>query len=609
MPFDALDSHHALDVEATTPVRVVVRAIDRGTVHVLRVRLPDGGLREVAVDDELARRLEGADPRTTLIEALDPVGLVQPFCPAFRVDPASRFATCGPRPIRPLRPPPPRPPLMFMGGGGGTTSPGGTAARELLAREADVYPHVHVLDSHEVRADALIELGVSLDAVALAADEAGMALAFAAGAEHLDVHASVSSPHFGRPANEDWSQTIRVDRELTAEPDIWLFRARVLGERPSYLLTVTFIAAGRVLGAVEARIPHRDFVESGPPERSYRGRLVLPRTSVVGARLRVEVAREGCQLFRFRLFQDDQPWETTDIPWSFENGEYFSRFENARDGEQLLDLAIDLAAVLPRPVVEFLDRPGTEGRETLFVSDGRVMPFELLQLRPAANGPLLGIDRPVSRWTAAHPMAAACGPESGKVACIRPVYSGADALPSAEREEEMLQGLYGDRLLPVARTVQEAVALLQDDTIGLLHFSGHAHDNPAQLVLQDGYLPINRFRPFHPLMRDAHPLIVLNGCRTGGGEGNRSTLAGNFAGTLLFNGCSALIAPVVAVRSTAARAASEVLYAALSHGATIADAVRQVRARALDDGVTEEERASLLSYLAFTAAGATLPAP
>lgn len=250
-------------------------------------------------------------------------------------------------------------------------------------------------------------------------------------------------------------------------------------------------------------------------------------------------------------------------------------------------------------ITGLLDRNDLEGITTLIISDQRVAPFEAMKLRRKQNGPLLGADRPVVRWISKATMADA--PSGGKIACIRPNYSGKSVLPSAKQEEDDLQQRYPG--MTVARTTAEFSELLKRTDVAMVHYAGHARGNPPNLILEDAPVSAMKFSSSSELMNTAHPVIFANGCRAGQAQTGVPAMQANFAKIVLKSGASGFIAPMIEVDSPAAYECEKVFYNALKTD-TVAEAVRKVRART--NTCHETQKATCMSYAAFVGANMQL---
>jgi hypothetical protein len=419
--------------------------------------------------------------------------------------------------------------------------------------------------------------------------------------EKIEVHAEVTSTDFSRPDGTVWYQSFTIDRELNCAPASWMFKARPVGGRPRYSLSVEFSAEGSVLGSIVTTLPLCG--QGDIPVSLGAGGLTLPSES--GARLQVRWTQQAGGSVEFYVSIDGER-NTDPIPSAVDVSAfdgYFYQLEQAKSLERIEQLAFSLTQDLPDELQEILTRHPCE--TTLFSGEVPLAPFELLQLRPNENGPLLGIERPVSRWVSSAQMGSERNLKISRAACIRPVYK--EALPSAEHEEELLQTRFKDRLT-IVRSKTEFDALLQTNDISLLHFAGHADGNPAYLILEDDQVNPGSFRPYNPLLKERKPFFFINGCGTAKGSRKAPSIVGNFAKALLRSGFSSIVAPHINVNSQAALRAAEAFYTAALSGDSVDAALQKIRELAIKDDTPDDQRASLLSYLAFTPADLKLNA-
>lgn len=412
------------------------------------------------------------------------------------------------------------------------------------------------------------------------------------GRDSVMLHASVSSDSFVPPPGESWSKSFAVPRSLAVSPNQWVFRAVAAGDRPAYSLTVTFLASGFMAGALAFSIERK-----GSTNRPVTG-LPAPLSISMrpgGARLTLRIAQEG-RSFRMIMVEDGKEWDEP-VPWAMSTDSYFSSLEAAAGYDALRDIGYGLWVDLPAAVRRFLDRPEAAGLPLLIVSNTPVAPFEILTLNPSEEGPLMGIDRPVTRWVDDLEM-----PETDTLlvddaACIRPDYPPPDNLPSAAEEEREL-----GELLPSMRRVRrinELESLLNEPGVRLVHFAGHADGNPAKLMLEDGSVSPAKFSPSKDLLRRGRPLLFLNGCRAATGRALTPSQQANMLKMLLTSRCTAAVAPLIRVQSAAALVAAQVFYKAVAGGKSVGEAVKGVRGLAAAGGMKEGFAASYLSYLAY----------
>lgn len=453
-----------------------------------------------------------------------------------------------------------------------------------------------------VEPDGEMEFNLALGAEPQAGFGTVLPVKFPSDKEQIEIHAEVSSTDFSKPAGTDWHQTFTVDRVLLCKPANWTFKARGLGERARYSLAVEFSAEGTVLGSIVASLPRYGGKEL--PAIGTPGLLNLP--SLSGARLHVRMTREGSGIV-FNVSADgarqELPISSERDPQAF--GYFFDKLTTAKSLTEIeQEIIYGLDVELPDTLKQILAQHA--GVSTLFSGMEPLAPFELFQLNRRQNGPLLGIDRPVSRWITSA-MDDSLSLKVRRVACIRPTYQGDDALPEAEKEEELLSERFKSNLVPV-EDKKGFDALLNQTDIDLLHFAGHADGNPAYLRLPDYQVLPGSFGPSKPLFRNGKPFFFINGCRTAVGIPQAPAIVGNFARALLSSQCfCGVVAPCIKVDSKAALKVAEIFYdKTLTSGLSVDAALQSIRELALKDDVPDEERASMLSYLAFARPGLKL---
>jgi hypothetical protein len=471
--------------------------------------------------------------------------------------------------------------------GPGAETPSSRAAR------GELYPSVRPAVD-DVEPDQVVTFVVRLDPTG-PRGLSPLALDFPESAETVTVLATVSSSSFARPEGEQWEQRFVVDRRLVTTPAAWELRAKAFGDRPSYELTVSFDVADAPAGAYEVRL-RRKGAPNLPGGRPAGGLVLIPRDAS-GARLVLKVSAEGPH-YRLRLLQSGADMLDAPVLWSTTTDAFFTKLEAARSLADIKALGWALHVALPGEVTSILEDPALDGLPLLIASGAPVAPFELLRLRPRQNGPLLGVDRPVLRWTDDPPMPDLEVVSVTRAACIRPDYPPPDQLPSAAQEENDLAALFPALPLAHVALLAELDALLQDPSVQWIHFAGHADGNPARLSLQDAKVEPSYFDPGTPLMNTG-PFLFLNGCRAAAGRTQVPEFQANMLKMLLAANCAGAVAPLTKVESAGARTAARTFYAAVGEGRSVGEAVRQVRELALARDADPKNVASYLSYLAF----------
>jgi hypothetical protein len=468
----------------------------------------------------------------------------------------------------------------------------------LPAQRAAVYPRLECAEGTEVAPEQTVEFELRIEAAPPGGIATRLDIEFPEGAATLDLLATVSSEDFVRPDGVAWSATFTIDRQLTARPAAWTFRARASGERARYSLTVQFLAANHVVGALEATLVLR---QSGLPAKIEQRGLRLP--SAPGAPRAVAVSSDAVSRYAFECLRDGKTWARSE-PAPFAGEEFFRSLANARSLRALdRDVGLGLNTELPDEVRTFFATPEDEGLALLVASVGRVAPFEAARARLAVAGSFLGVERPVLRWTSLEmPDIARIG--VGPIACIRPDYADRPLL-SATGEQEDLETRFPTRVERFA-TEADLERLLDRADVRLIHFAGHADGSPAELVLEGGVkVRATRFDPARALVKDGRPFFFLNGCRAGWGTDKTAAMVGNLVKALLLYGFSGVVAPTISVDSAAASKAARVFYeAAVTQ--PVVEAVQNVRRLAVAAETPDALRASFLSYVAFTPAGLRL---
>jgi hypothetical protein len=464
----------------------------------------------------------------------------------------------------------------------------------LPPQHASVYPLLECAEGNEVAPEQTIEFELRIEAKPPGGITTRLDVNFPEGAATLDLTATVSSEDFGRPDGVAWSKTFILDRQLTAQPTAWTFRACARGERARYSLTIQFLAANHVVGALEATLVRQ---QSGLPAAIEQRGLRLP--SSPGAPRAVAVSSDADSICTFECFRNGKTWARSE-PAPFAGEGFFNYLAQAQSMSTLdRDVGLGLSTELPDTVRAFFATPEDEGLALLIASVGRVAPFEAARSRLAVAESFLGVERPILRWTSLE-MPDTERIDVGPMACIRPEYP-AQPLRFAKDEEQYLVGRFGDRVAHVA-TEAELEGLLDRADVRLLHFAGHADGSPAELALEGGVKArATRFDPARALVKDGRPFFFLNGCRAGWGTDKTAAMVGNLVKALLLYGFSGVVAPTIRVDSEAALQAARVFYEATA-AQPVGEAVRQVRRLAVAPGTPDAMRASFLSYVAFAPA-------
>ena len=462
----------------------------------------------------------------------------------------------------------------------------------LQVATATVFPNVEPRKGNEVEPNGTLEYSLRIGPSPEAGVSFPLGIEFPNGAETLELYAELSSVDFTCPTGQSWFQKFRIDRQLNVTPYEWIFEVRAIEMRKRiYSFQVLFQTSGQVLGTLAVTAVLRGSMRPTPPRISSEP-LSLP--SVSGAKVVAVIGEQANNQCTFTLYEVGKP-VLSQVPWNSSRGTYyFKELERATSLQAIEGLGVGLWGDLPPEISDYFDQD-TSSDPIAFVSDGRVAPFEILQLRPQQPGPLLGVARPVVRWNSRTPPSGSV--DVHRAACIRPEYKGNDALPSAKDEENNLAAQVSN-LVRIRKISEFEQNVRSDQNLSLIHFAGHAQGAPAQLMLEDGPLTPTAFLPRYPFMSGGHPFVFLNACRAGAGVATVASIAGNFIKALIDNGCRAVVVPLLEVYSPAASTAAKVFYEAASKG-TIAEAVRQVRQLGVEGETPEMERATFLSYAAF----------
>jgi Ternary complex associated domain 7 len=468
--------------------------------------------------------------------------------------------------------------------------------------EERIYAGVHC-EKATVEPDVEMAFNVSLGAGPQLGYGTEFEVKFPDDKDQIEIHAEVSSSDFSRPAGTVWYETFTVTRKLQCKPESWTFKARGLGERRHYSLSVQFSSEGTVLGSIVATLPRAGRMDLPAVIRPTS--MNLPSRS--GARLHIRMTREGSGIV-FNVSADgarqELPIPSERDPQVF--GYFFDKLGTAASFREIEEQIINgLDAELPEGLKRILSQH--MGLSTLFSGTEPLAPFQLLQLNPVKRGQLLGIERPCSRWVTSE-MDDFQSLRVKRVGCIRPTYQNPeDKLPDAEEEETLLRKRFPDDFV-LAENKAGFDNLLNLSDVDLLHFAGHADGNPAYLSLPDYRVEAGSFGRSKPLFQNRKPFFFVNGCRTGIGVQLAPAIVGNFIRALLSrNLFCGVLAPSIKVNTRSARKVAEIFYdKTLSSSLSVDTALQDIRELALKDDLPDEERASMLSYLAFVRPGLKL---
>jgi hypothetical protein len=471
--------------------------------------------------------------------------------------------------------------------------PAGAKTPIAPAQPAKLFPLVSAPHGNEAAPGETLEYVVRISAEQ-APGAPAMEVTFPEGKQTLEVYGDISSKELAVLPGTPCSQKFVVDRDLNVTPNEWRFTVIAVGDRPCYSLDLIFHSAGAVVGRMVVTAARRGTSQPIPAHTNSEA-LILPTRCGAGLVLFV-AERPAVTTSSFEFVAYRNGTRILDRSCDAPTYNYFERFEEALDLDALRGLGALLRNDLPTEIVELLDTHSTSQDPVLIISNGRVAPFELLQLCPAQNGPFLGVAQPLLRWI--YERTPPDDPiQVHQAACLRPNYQGTDELKDAIGEEKDLAAHV--HLIHAGTRSEFQSTVLDNPQVSLLHFAGHAQASPALLKLEAGEtLEPATFHPRHKLMHDGRPFVFLNACEIGQGTAVAPAPVGNLVKTLLKNGCRAVVAPFVRVQTAAARTAAETFYSAAATE-TIGEAVRRVRQRAEDPNVTDDQRATFLSYAAF----------
>lgn len=447
-----------------------------------------------------------------------------------------------------------------------------------------------------------LQLDLPLPDAGPAAASGAFALHFDEGVLERRLFVRVDSRDFARPVLDPhhpeanpWEKTFVIKRGAESIPS-WSFVAQARGDRPTYELAVHLVLDGSPVGTLQVKLGRRG--ASVLAQGSTTAKIGVPG-NLTGADFVVAIDHEG---------------ETLVVKWSSKSGEplrwpihfdtmlHFNALGNKsyQPLRALQQYCRKLASDLDHDLFAALQGEASAGRTVLVTSQTPMLPFELIPL--GRNQPFLGTACPIARWVSRRdmPLQAARAFTVGQVACIRPDYPPPRALPSAQGEEDDLR-TWAPNLVRVADRAGFD-ALIERADVDLVHFAGHAEDNPPGLALS-GRERIDPAELWDTPLAKRRPLFFVNGCRASMSHAGLPPSLGGMIESLLSYDLAGVVAPFISVDSTAARRAARVFYEALRAGSTVADSVRAIRACSETD---PEQAATYLSYLAYTPPGLRL---
>lgn len=214
------------------------------------------------------------------------------------------------------------------------------------------------------------------------------------------------------------------------------------------------------------------------------------------------------------------------------------------------------------------------------------IPWELIvpQKRTGYAGysEMLGMAFPIARWTQGLPFPSSV--DAARLAVIAPEYGG-DPLPFAQDEADELHRQYGAAVRPGAlRSVRRT---LGSGDFDIVHFSGHGRFDPqivelSAIELADGSLTPDDLPRARRDGDERRPFVFLNACEVGQAGFGLSAMAG-WAPEFCKRGFMGFVGPYWPVNDTIAGKAAQTFYKRIAEGDTVAEAVRAIRRRFMED--------------------------
>lgn len=463
-------------------------------------------------------------------------------------------------------------------------------------------------------------------------------LTFEPGVQEIELEAEISAPGFKVIGPRSRPLTLLRQRDPEREKAVFRLKARDRVDGPTRSrIVVTFLRDGEQVGSVT----HDTTIT---PE-GYRGPLLNDADQVRPVRvppvprqipdLVITLRRPDPGRDRFELSMRAQyagagyesrvmgefdldgkeltTWLSTYIDSAFEEfpGDDLSdeAFEQALPAwnveflQSLTDMGKALWSHLPQAFRdEYLRLAGfgEPARSIAIISDELTFPWELMRPSGKVNGkfvqlPALGMSHIIGRWKPA----ADTRPQPQQLKVTSTALVMPDAATSGlswlvQEMDQLKKRLPGVQVVsPATRAGVEA--LLENGGSQLVHFSGHgvegAQADLDAFELEGGTrIPAPSFAQ-SALAANHHPVLVLNACSLGR---SRAVMrrAGGFAGACIDSGWSGIVAPYWPVYDAKASEFSLKLYGKLSSGATVGEALTELR---LDHG----DDPTYLSYAWF----------
>lgn len=222
-------------------------------------------------------------------------------------------------------------------------------------------------------------------------------------------------------------------------------------------------------------------------------------------------------------------------------------------------------------------------RAIQIITDEAYIPWELLKPFKLANGtrtdcPFWGETFSIGRWDPARPIPQPLMVTHSSV--VVPDYPDARMkLPYAQHEIETLVTICGAEAVSGRRA--DVVGLLQRGGWQMVHFACHGEydkENPdlSKLLMEDSPLLAATIAAAATGVAGDRPFVFLNACAVGQ-QGITLTHLGGWAEVFCANGFSGFVGPLWEVDDEVAYTASGLFYKSLRAGATLGEALQNVR--------------------------------
>jgi pimeloyl-ACP methyl ester carboxylesterase len=397
----------------------------------------------------------------------------------------------------------------------------------------------------------------------------------------------------------------------TDEPTPSQIHVRFLhGNTPvGHIALPTIIAAERIGVSASAEEPRPAAIRYSPDaapdpdivifvNRGSENTFEIAATRL-GAEARDRYRQEVLNLGTLRV--EGEPWR-----WAKEMLERFRlarELKNAERKERVENLGRELWRQLPPGFQRFYwDEIHGKDVAIAICSEEPYIPWELIKPERGSGkaAPILGTAFSIARWKADRDL-----PDPIVVSefhVVAPSYENeTKKLPAADLEaNELVARFRAKRVTPGKR--KQVLKLLKSKNLQVLHFSGHGKfgetpndstisllDTPLDLIDLNSAAFADADDPHDP------PLVFLNACEVGE-QGWSLTQIGGWAEAFCMAGCAGFVGPYWAVNDTVARKAALLFYGKLQEGATVGEAMREVRRQFTAD----EEHRYHPTWLAYT---------